>query len=713
MAARSLGTLTLDLIAKIGGFTAPLDKAERHADRRLRDIQKNAEKTGQFVQKALGVIATGAAFRTIIGNTIEQERVTAQLEATMRSTGRYTPQLSKELQGYAASLQGLTTYGDEAIIGSEALLLTFTQIGGDAFPRAQKAILDVATAMGTDLKAATLQVGKALNDPLLGITALSRSGIQFSEDQKAVIKAFVETGQSAKAQAVILEELERQFGGSAEAARNTLGGSLKSLKNSFGDLLEGDAQGEGVKGAIASINDLTDVLNDPAVKQGFAVIVDGAVTAAAKIAQMTADIAGFVKFAAEDLAASFNGAAPDDLVRIGEEIESLQKKIARFKKSMDGRGGVSKWLDEALGLDESAAARLKSWEDRLSHLQALLKMAEERPQSSSKPDIALPNVPVVASGVVGGLPADEDDFLKKFMEGNELRIQDQIDTTAALLAEEQDLMTAMSDANDIRIQEAIDANTSFWDEYLKSAEKALTSVDDLALSTIENFSGGMGNALESIVFDFENLGDAFDTIMESMARNMINALGKMTAEWLAYKAVQAIIGKSGQAGVVASVASEASSGVLLAGINAYSSTAAIPYVGPGLAPSASAAAVAATSPMASAAVAAAASGFAGAFDAGGEIPAGMFGLVGERGPELVSGPARVTGRVDTQSVFDRMAKDKSESGASAVPPQVNVRIVNVDSEDRIADAIGSDTGERAILNVAGRNPDFFRKLASG
>jgi hypothetical protein len=710
MATNSLGTLTLDLIAKIGGFTAPLDKAERHADRRMRDIQKNAEKTGQFVQKAIGAIATGVAFRSIIGNTIEQERVTAQLEATMRSTGRYTPELSKELQGYAASLQTLTDYGDEAIIGSEALLLTFTQIGGDVFPRAQKSILDVATAMGTDLKAATLQVGKALNDPILGVSALAESGIQFTEDQKGMIRSLVETGDAAKAQGIILEELERQFGGSAEAARNTLGGSLKSLKNSFGDLLEGDSQGEGVKGAIASINDLTDVLNDPAVKQGFAVIVDGAVTAAAKIAQMTADIAGFIKFASEDLAATINGAAPDDLVRINEEIADLTGKIDRFHKAMEGRGSVSKWLDEVVGLDDSAEARLQGWQQRLDHLQQMV--ADFKPASPKSSVINLPLVPVGGGGSAGGLPADEDDFLKKFMEGNELRIQDQIDTADALLAEEQDLMAAMSEANDIRIQEGIDASASFWDAYLKSAEEALTSVDDLALSTIENFSSGMGNALESIVFDFENLGDAFDTIMESMARNMVNALGKMTAEWLAYKAVQALVGSAGQAGVVAAVSSEASTGVLLAGINAFSSTAAIPIVGPALAPGASAAAIAATTPMAAAAVAAASAGFAGAFDAGGEIPAGMFGLVGERGPELVSGPAHVTGRMDTQAVFDKMAQDKVDAGGGR-EPQVNIRIVNVDSVDRIAEAIGSDPVERAILNVGGRNPEFYRKLANG
>lgn len=81
-------------------------------------------------------------------------------------------------------MQSVTTYGDETVIEAQALLLTFTKIGKETFPQALESTLNVATAMGTDLKSAALQVGKALNDPVLGMTALSRSGIQFTEDQK-------------------------------------------------------------------------------------------------------------------------------------------------------------------------------------------------------------------------------------------------------------------------------------------------------------------------------------------------------------------------------------------------------------------------------------------------------------------------------------------------------------------------------------------------
>jgi hypothetical protein len=88
-----------------------------------------------------------------------------------------------------------------------------------------------------DLKGASIQLGKALNDPVANLSALSRSGIQFSEEQKEVIKSMAETGRLAEAQTLILDELNNQYGGSAEAAAKADGG-FTQLANSFGDLQE-------------------------------------------------------------------------------------------------------------------------------------------------------------------------------------------------------------------------------------------------------------------------------------------------------------------------------------------------------------------------------------------------------------------------------------------------------------------------------------------
>ncbi|MHC5053637.1 MAG: phage tail tape measure protein [Planctomycetota bacterium] len=89
-----------------------------------------------------------------------------------------------------------------------------------------------------------IQVAKALNDPIANLSALSRAGIQFSESQKAVINELVKTNRLAKAQSVILKELESQYGGSAVAARDTLGGALAALRNEWDDLLKSIGQGQ-------------------------------------------------------------------------------------------------------------------------------------------------------------------------------------------------------------------------------------------------------------------------------------------------------------------------------------------------------------------------------------------------------------------------------------------------------------------------------------
>jgi len=222
--------------------------AVKAATDRLGDSFKKTTVQAKAYDAALGSIKTafgglaaaasiGALFKKIVSETIDAEYATAQLNAALISTKGAAGQSAEALNAHAQALSYMTAYDDDAITGAQALLLTFTKIQGDVFPKATAAILDMAAAMNTDLKSATLQVGKALNDPILGVSALGRAGVQFSEAQKEVIASLTETGRVAEAQAVILAELKTQFEGSAAAAANTLGGALKQLANEFGNLL--------------------------------------------------------------------------------------------------------------------------------------------------------------------------------------------------------------------------------------------------------------------------------------------------------------------------------------------------------------------------------------------------------------------------------------------------------------------------------------------
>jgi len=162
----------------------------------------------------------------------------AQLKASLQSTG-YTAGLTfTQLTKSAAELQSKTIFDDDDIAGAQSILLTFTKVRGEIFNKAIPAIADLSTKMGTDLNSATLQVGKALNQPIEGITALRRAGIQFTDDQEASIKNLVQSGKLEEAQLIILSELQKQVGGSAEAAAKAGMGPLQQLGIMWGNLRE-------------------------------------------------------------------------------------------------------------------------------------------------------------------------------------------------------------------------------------------------------------------------------------------------------------------------------------------------------------------------------------------------------------------------------------------------------------------------------------------
>lgn len=194
---------------------------------------------------ATGVAGLGIAFHSL-SNVIKesislyevQEKAEAKLSATLKSTGYAAGFSAKELIDYAGELQNITTYGDEATIGMMSLLNTFKNISGDTYKRTVRAVQDMSTVMEQDLKSSAIMLGKALNDPITGLSALSRTGVQFSSSQKKTIEQLTKTNDVMGAQKIILKELESQFGGSSEAMALTYGGALTQLDNKFGDLKE-------------------------------------------------------------------------------------------------------------------------------------------------------------------------------------------------------------------------------------------------------------------------------------------------------------------------------------------------------------------------------------------------------------------------------------------------------------------------------------------
>lgn len=168
-------------------------------------------------------------FKTSVQGAAEYQSVLAQTEAVIKSTGGAAGFTVKEMEDLAASLSaanGQSLFTDDQLLSAQNVLATFTEIKGVNFSSATEAIANLSQAMGQDLQSSAVQVGKALNNPIEGLSALTRVGVGFTEEQKNAVAALMETGDVAGAQKIILGELERQFGGSAAAATGTFAGQM-------------------------------------------------------------------------------------------------------------------------------------------------------------------------------------------------------------------------------------------------------------------------------------------------------------------------------------------------------------------------------------------------------------------------------------------------------------------------------------------------------
>lgn len=188
------------------------------------------------VSAALGAIkdiwnGSEAAFK-------EAEQNQAQLSAVLKSTQGAAGLTQQALNDLATAQMNLTGIDDDAITKSEALLLTFTNVRGEIFEKSIPAILDMSKALGTDLQSSSIQVGKALNNPIAGLTALKKVGVSFTESQKEQIITLQKSGDMMGAQKIILGELTKEFGGTAQAIRNTSSGALEAFNTDLGNLQE-------------------------------------------------------------------------------------------------------------------------------------------------------------------------------------------------------------------------------------------------------------------------------------------------------------------------------------------------------------------------------------------------------------------------------------------------------------------------------------------
>lgn len=234
-------TLKVDIVGDAKGLRKATDEANSNLGR----LGSTTSKLGGIAKVAAlgGIAALGAGLVAGIKMASDYQAIQAQTGAALKSTGAAAGVTAKHVADLANSIEGYSTQDQDAIQKGENLLLTFTNIrneagrGNDVFDQTTKIMADMSTALGQDASASAIQLGKALNDPIHGVTALQRVGVSFTETQKEQIKTLVDSGNTMGAQKLILGELSKEFGGSAKAAGDTFGGALFHLKDTFSDLL--------------------------------------------------------------------------------------------------------------------------------------------------------------------------------------------------------------------------------------------------------------------------------------------------------------------------------------------------------------------------------------------------------------------------------------------------------------------------------------------
>lgn len=320
--SRSLGTLTIDVIAEVGGFASGLDKSERRAEKWRKKVEAEAKLAGL----ALGT-AIAAAVVMIGRNTIAAEREVAQLDAIIRSTGGAAGYTRQQLLDMADTLSSKSTFSGGEIVEAQTRLLSYSGILASNIPRAMQAVIDQSARLGISVSQSAETIGRALESPSKAAAALAQQGFgaAFTKEVRGTIDELVKAGKEGEAQVMILEILEESYAGAAQAARDTFGGALQALGNTLNDITT--AKDGSLKGATDAVNTLIETLNDPATREGFNNLISGAVAAIGTLAQFAATTGNVTKFIAEELAARFNGPDASDVVRVQERIERLQKTV--------------------------------------------------------------------------------------------------------------------------------------------------------------------------------------------------------------------------------------------------------------------------------------------------------------------------------------------------------------------------------------------------
>lgn len=697
MASRSLGTLTLDLVAKIGGFEQGMDKAARKSKQSMDSIEKNVNKAAKSLA-ALGV----AGVAGLAAMTVSLANSGREIENLSRVANSSTEEFQRI--AYAARL-----YGVEQDKVADILKDTNDKVG-DFLTTGAGPLADffetVAPAIGV-----TADEFRNLSGPQalqLYVDSLEKANLSQAE-----MTFFMEAiASDATLLLPLLKNNGRELGilgDQAERTGNVLSDiDLQQLQGMTRDIDELKSTFTGFSNevtlaAIPAVRELTGLLNDPATLDAARMLGEAIVKSVTAATEAISGAINVTKFLAEELAAMTSGIASGDIVRLEREADriramleddsligmgnrlrffgpdglvefyskselqaELDKITSEIESYYDGQGVRPRIVPEIAGADgsapavdiEAARARIAQANEQANAQKELNRLFDAQ-LATYEQQIALTGEVTelerirydIASGKLVGI----NDEQQARLEGLAAEI-DAIEALADIearvaavrkgaMTDEQQRMATLQDqyrelaelvqAGGLSQEEGATLAGAYlvqWEEAEEAAKNATNEMSSYADQAARN----MQSAFAEFLFD------PFDEGLDGLLNSFIRTFQKMAAEAAAAQIFDSI-------GQMAGASKNSSGGTDWGSLIAS---------------------------------------FAGAFDSGGTIGAGQWGIVGERGPELVQGPAMVTSR---QATAAALGGSRIQVGQMVFP--------NVRTEREAQEATGA--AARQLSRIAG------------
>lgn len=237
--------------------------------------------SGAVAFSVLGAAIAGAGFATVAGvKALDEYNVSLKrVEATIKATGEGVGFTGEQLQRTAEELAIATLTSVDAVQRAQAQLLTFNRVLGAEFTKSIELSQDLAEAGFGTIESNAVLLGKALQDPIKGISALSRVGVTLSENQKELARNAAEVGDVFEAQRIVLAAVASQVEGvGAAVASGTLAGELDSAGIAIDRFTRAFTESSGaldiwqqiVRGVGVTANDLAAALEGPTSDDLFA-----------------------------------------------------------------------------------------------------------------------------------------------------------------------------------------------------------------------------------------------------------------------------------------------------------------------------------------------------------------------------------------------------------------------------------------------------------